>query len=161
VLEHLQDVFTGGTDTSAIAVGWALAALINHSNIMEKARLEIDLVVGKNRHVEESDIPKLSYLQAIVKETLRLHPAGGPFITRDSTEDTRIGGYHIPAKTRLLVNVQDKIHSFTRYLSDSSTSEKLPRAQMEVSKQVSQLQKVRESKKSKYREVLMIHNNNS
>lgn len=71
---------------------------------MEKARKEIDTVVGKSRLVEESDITNLSYLQAIVKETLRLHPTG-PLIVRESSEDCTIGGYEIPAKTRLFVNV--------------------------------------------------------
>ncbi|KAL3533881.1 hypothetical protein ACH5RR_007402 [Cinchona calisaya] len=101
----ILDVFTGGSDTSAIAVEWALAELINHPNIMEKVAQEIDFVVGKNRLVQESDIPKLPYLQAVVKESLRLHPPGGSFIVRESSEHCNIEGYHIPAKTRLLVNV--------------------------------------------------------
>ncbi|KAF5175180.1 Cytochrome p450 [Thalictrum thalictroides] len=67
-----------GTDTSAITTEWALAELINHPNIFEKAREEIDFVVGKSRLVEESDIQKLPYLHAIVKETLRLHPNKSP-----------------------------------------------------------------------------------
>lgn len=71
---------------------------------MEKARAEIDIVVGRNRIVEESDTTNLPYLQAIVKETLRLHPTG-PMIVRESSEHCTVGGYDIPAKTRLFVNV--------------------------------------------------------
>lgn len=71
---------------------------------MEKARQEIDLVIGKNRIVEESDIVNLPYLQAIVKETLRLHPTG-PLVVRESAEDCIIGSYLIPAKTRMFVNL--------------------------------------------------------
>ncbi|KAJ0110319.1 hypothetical protein Patl1_01389 [Pistacia atlantica] len=58
---------------------------------------------GKSRLVEESDIVNLPYLQAIVKETLRLHPTG-PMIVRESTENCTINGYDIPARTRLFVN---------------------------------------------------------
>ncbi|CAI9787561.1 unnamed protein product [Fraxinus pennsylvanica] len=65
----ILDIFAAGTDTSAITTEWALAELINHPNILHKAQQEIDSVVGKNRLIEESDIPKLPYLQAIVKET--------------------------------------------------------------------------------------------
>ncbi|KAH6812458.1 hypothetical protein C2S51_026220 [Perilla frutescens var. frutescens] len=65
---------------------------------------EIDSVIGKDRLVEESDIPSLPYLQAVVKETLRLHPTG-PMIVRESSEDCTIAGYDIAAKTRLFVNV--------------------------------------------------------
>ena len=56
------------------------------------------------RLVEESDIVNLPFLQAIVKETLRLHPTG-PVIVRESSKRCTIGDYEIPPKTRLLVNV--------------------------------------------------------
>ncbi|EEF29985.1 cytochrome P450, putative [Ricinus communis] len=99
-----QNIFGAGTDTSSITVEWGLAELINHPHVMEKARLEIDSVVGNTRLVEESDIANLPYLQAIVKEVLRLHPTG-PLIVRESSEDCTIAGYTIPAKTRLFVNI--------------------------------------------------------
>ncbi|KAK4380436.1 hypothetical protein RND71_002298 [Anisodus tanguticus] len=99
----ILDIFAAGTDTAAITVEWALAELINHPSIMQKAVQEIDFIIGKNRLMEESDISNLPYLQAIVKETLRLHPTG-PMIIRESTEDCCIGGYYIPKNTRLLVN---------------------------------------------------------
>ncbi|XVE61224.1 hypothetical protein DITRI_Ditri06bG0022300 [Diplodiscus trichospermus] len=100
----VMNFFGAGTDTSSITIGWGVAELINHPNVMEKAQKEIDSVVGRNRILEESDIEKLPYLQAIVKETLRLHP-GGPLVVRESTEDCVIGGYDIPEGTRLFVNV--------------------------------------------------------
>ncbi|XVF56046.1 hypothetical protein PTKIN_Ptkin06aG0085600 [Pterospermum kingtungense] len=64
---------------------------------MEKAQIEIDSVVRRNRIVEQSDIENLPYLQAIIKETLRLHPAG-PLSVRESTEDCMIGSYEIPVE---------------------------------------------------------------
>lgn len=76
---------------------------MNHPTIMDKAVEEIDSVVGKRRVVEESDMANLPYLEAIVNETLRLHPTG-PMIIRESTEDCCIGGYLVPGNTRLLVN---------------------------------------------------------
>ncbi|XP_076918898.1 cytochrome P450 93A3-like [Bidens hawaiensis] len=98
------DILIAGTDTSAITIEWALAELINHPNIMKKAVEEIDQVIGKNRLIQESDIPNLPFLQAIVKESLRLHPTI-PLIPRSSTQDCTVGGYHIPANTTTLVNV--------------------------------------------------------
>lgn len=83
---------------------WALAELINNPNILQNAVEELDSVIGKNRLVEESDIPNLPYLQAIVKETLRIHPTG-PLILRECNKDCLIAGYFIKAKTRLFVNV--------------------------------------------------------
>ncbi|XP_050229047.1 3,9-dihydroxypterocarpan 6A-monooxygenase-like [Mercurialis annua] len=104
IKSFIMDIFTAGTDTSAITTEWALAELINHPEIMNKARQEIDSVIGMNRLVQESDITNLPYVQAIVKETLRLHPTG-PMTVRESTEDCVINGYEIPARTRLFVNI--------------------------------------------------------
>ncbi|PIA56563.1 hypothetical protein AQUCO_00700720v1 [Aquilegia coerulea] len=97
------DILTAGTDTSGIVVEWAMSELINHPTILQKAIEEIDSVVGKNRLVKESDIQDLPYLQAIFKETLRLHPPI-PIFDRESTEDCNIAGYDIPAKTILFIN---------------------------------------------------------
>ena len=72
--------------------------------MLEKARLEIDAVVGKSRIVEESDIKNLPYLQAIVKETLRLHPPV-PLNLRESSTSEVVCGYNIPPKTRLFINI--------------------------------------------------------
>ncbi|KAI4353956.1 hypothetical protein L6164_002872 [Bauhinia variegata] len=81
-----------------------LKELINHPNIMEKARKEIDSVIGKDRIVTEADIANLPYLQAVVKETLRLHPPG-PLLLRKSTAKCTVAGYDIPANTWLFINV--------------------------------------------------------
>nr|QWK52261.1 cytochrome P450 93D1 [Isatis tinctoria] len=100
----IMNIYGGGTDTSAITVEWALAELINHPEIMKKAQQEIEQVVGNNRLVEETDLCNLSYIRAVVKETLRLHP-GGPIFVRESDEECVVAGYRIPAKTRVIVNV--------------------------------------------------------
>ncbi|CAI9297770.1 unnamed protein product [Lactuca saligna] len=100
----ILNLFVAGSDSSALTVEWGLAELINNPRVMKKAIEEIDRVIGKNRILEESDIPNLPYLQAIVKETLRLHPTA-PIIPRTSTEDCVVGGYHIPSKTTVFVNV--------------------------------------------------------
>ncbi|XP_076939860.1 cytochrome P450 93A3-like [Bidens hawaiensis] len=68
----ILDILAAATDTSAITIEWALAELINHPNIKKKAVEETEQVIGKKRHLQESDIPNLPYLQAIVKKTLRL-----------------------------------------------------------------------------------------
>ena len=58
---------------------------------------------GRDRLVEESDLPKLPYMHAITKESLRLHPPI-PMVNRQSTENVTIHGYDIPAGTILFVN---------------------------------------------------------
>ncbi|KAF3446244.1 hypothetical protein FNV43_RR11423 [Rhamnella rubrinervis] len=99
----------GGTDTTAVSLTWALSLLLNNPQVLKKAQSELHQHVGRERHVKESDIKKLVYLQAIVKETLRLYPAAPLSVAHQSIQDCTVGGYHIPAGTRLLVNLA-KIH---------------------------------------------------
>ena len=85
---------------------WALSLLLNNEEALKKAQLELDEKVGRSRQVKESDVNNLPYLQAIVKETLRLYPVMPLLLSHESVEDCTVSGYHIPAKTRLIVNVQ-------------------------------------------------------
>ncbi|XP_062022925.1 cytochrome P450 CYP82D47-like [Rosa rugosa] len=99
----------GGTDTTTVTLTWALSLLVNNPSILKKAQNELDTKVGRNRQVNESDVKNLVYLQAIIKETLRLYPAVPLLAPHESTEDCTVGNYHVPAKTRLIVNIW-KLH---------------------------------------------------
>ncbi|CAA7395621.1 unnamed protein product [Spirodela intermedia] len=100
-----QDMIAGGTETSAVTVEWAMAEILRRPEIFEKAWEELDRVVGRERCVEEKDIPNLPFIESIVKETMRLHPAVPMLVPRYSREDTTVAGYHVPAGTEVLVNV--------------------------------------------------------
>ncbi|TYJ18624.1 hypothetical protein E1A91_A09G135900v1 [Gossypium mustelinum] len=82
----------------------AMEELINHPNIFKILREEIDSIVGNNRLIKESDVPKLPYLQAVAKEILRLHPPS-PFLRRLSNKDSKINGFDIQKGTRVFINV--------------------------------------------------------
>ena len=84
---------------------WALSLLLNREQAYEKLQKELDQHVGRDRAVRESDLKNLVYLQAVVKETLRMYPAGQLSVPHESIEDCTVAGYHIPAKTRLWVNL--------------------------------------------------------
>ena len=65
--------------TMSSTVEWAMAMLLKNPEKMTKARVELEEVLGKAGRIQELDISKFLYLQAIVKETLRLHPSA-PFL---------------------------------------------------------------------------------
>ncbi|PSS31383.1 Cytochrome P450 82A3 like [Actinidia chinensis var. chinensis] len=98
-------LISGGADTTTVMLTWALSLIMNNRHVLKKAQEELDFHVGKERQVDESDIPKLAYLQAIVKETLRLYPAGPLSGVREFTEDCTVHGYYIAKGTRLMVNL--------------------------------------------------------
>ena len=92
-------------DTSATMIEWALSELIKHPPMMKKVINELEKVVGMERMVEESDLESLEYLNMVVKETLRLHPVAPLLIPHESMEDCTVDGFHIPQKSRVIVNV--------------------------------------------------------
>nr|WNT44085.1 CYP82C153 [Corydalis yanhusuo] len=111
------NIFLGGIDTTMVSLVWALALLLNNPHVLKKAQDELDIHVGKERQVDESDIKNLTYLQAIVKETMRLYPAGQLSAQREASEDCTLADYHVQAGTRLIVNLW-KIHRDPRVWSD-------------------------------------------
>ncbi|XP_058081651.1 cytochrome P450 CYP82D47-like [Magnolia sinica] len=112
-------VVGGGTDTTAITLTWALSLLMNNRHVLKKAQAELDLHVGKDRHVEESDIKNLVYLQAIAKETMCLYPAAPLSGPHEAMEDCHIGGFYVPVGTRLLTNIW-KLHRDPNVWQDPS-----------------------------------------
>ncbi|KAJ4821910.1 hypothetical protein Tsubulata_017056 [Turnera subulata] len=104
-----KGLMLAASDTAAVTLVWALAAIINNPRVLKKIQLELDSVVGKERLVQESDFNDLVYLKAVVKEVQRLYPAAPLAVPHESLEDCTLGGYHVPKGTRLLINVW-KIH---------------------------------------------------
>ncbi|XP_030481393.1 cytochrome P450 CYP82D47 [Cannabis sativa] len=99
------NLIAGGSDTTTGTVVWAISLLMNNRHVLRKAQEEIDSHVGKDRVVNDTDIAHLAYLQAIVKETLRLYPVAPLAGPRVFTEDCTVGGYHVSKGTRLIANL--------------------------------------------------------
>ncbi|XP_010501770.1 PREDICTED: cytochrome P450 705A20-like [Camelina sativa] len=86
-----RELFLAGTDTSSQTIQWAMAEIINKPSIFERLR-------------QETNLPRLLYLQAVVKETLRLHQPA-PLLIRKFEERCKVGGFCIPENTTLVVNI--------------------------------------------------------
>ncbi|KAL6875692.1 hypothetical protein ACP4OV_013205 [Aristida adscensionis] len=105
LLSLFSDLFSAATDTSAATVEWVIAELLLNPSSMEKAREELTQVIGSKPEIEESDIGQLKYLQAIVKETFRLHPPAPFLLPHQAETTTQIRGYTVPKGARILINV--------------------------------------------------------
>lgn len=94
-----------GTDTTAVTLEWAMANLLNHPDVLAKAKTELNNVVSsKGRLMEESDTSTCTYLNNVISETLRLYPAGPMLVPHASSVDCKVAGYDIPRGTWLFVN---------------------------------------------------------
>jgi cytochrome P450 len=100
----LIDIIQGGTDTTSSTLEWTMAEVLNKPDILHKIQTELDQVVGKDRLVEESDLPQLQFLSLVIKEALRLHPPQ-PVIPHHSSSPCFIDDYFIPEGAAVIVNV--------------------------------------------------------
>ncbi|KAL5846080.1 hypothetical protein ACOSQ3_009604 [Xanthoceras sorbifolium] len=102
----LWEMIFRGTDTTAILTEWVMAELVLNPDVQANLHRELDLIVG-NKTVTDSDVAKLPYLQAVIKETLRVHPPG-PLLSwaRLSTSDVHLSNdMVVPANTTTMVNM--------------------------------------------------------
>ncbi|KAM3308544.1 hypothetical protein P3S67_010288 [Capsicum chacoense] len=81
-----------------------MAELLRKPEELNKVRQEIIEKIGTERPVKESDIDKLPYLQAIVKETLRLYPAAALLLPHKAQNDIEVLGYTVPKDSQVFVN---------------------------------------------------------
>ncbi|KAI7733798.1 hypothetical protein M8C21_012549 [Ambrosia artemisiifolia] len=102
----VQDLFLAGTDTTSNTLEWAMAELIHNPEKMLKAREEIKKVIGNDdRAFEEPDVSRVPYLQAVIKETLRLHPPVTFLVPHKAITDVEIKGYVVPKDSQIMCNL--------------------------------------------------------
>ncbi|KAB2030101.1 hypothetical protein ERO13_D05G201266v2 [Gossypium hirsutum] len=99
------NMILAGSDTTTVTLVWCLSLMLNNPPILKKAQEELDTHISKDRFVNETDIGKLVYIQAIIKETFRMYPPAPLSAPRELNESCSIGGYNIPKGTRLIINL--------------------------------------------------------
>lgn len=99
------DVILGATDTSSTTIEWTMTELLRNPEKIKKVHEELERVIGNRKIVEESDINQLHYLEAVVKETMRLHPVIPLLVPHSPSVATVVAGYTIPKGSRVLINV--------------------------------------------------------
>ncbi|GLJ36972.1 hypothetical protein SUGI_0748220 [Cryptomeria japonica] len=104
VLYIVENINVAAIETTLWSIEWGIAELVNHPRIQKKVREELDSVLGYGVQITEPDIVRLPYLQAVVKETLRLRMAIPLLVPHMNLHDAKLGGYDIPAESKILVN---------------------------------------------------------
>ncbi|KAF9894656.1 hypothetical protein FE257_006544 [Aspergillus nanangensis] len=93
----------GGDTTGVVLDMFTLAALM-YPEAIARAQEEIDRVVGTDRLPSFEDVDKLPYVAAMIKESLRWHPAAPFGLPHSVTEDDTYNGYDIPKGTTVIAS---------------------------------------------------------
>ncbi|WP_043262792.1 cytochrome P450 [Streptomyces sp. CT34] len=82
--------------TTGVAISWTLHLLGRHPEIAERVADELDRVLGDRPAPAYTDLRRLTYLEMVLKESMRLFPPG-PYGARETTEPLVLGDHEIPA----------------------------------------------------------------
>ncbi|MBV8051672.1 MAG: cytochrome P450, partial [Acidobacteriaceae bacterium] len=91
-----------GYDSTANAIAWAWYLLSRNPVAARKLYCEVRDVLG-GRAPTFHDLPRMVYTRMVVQETLRIYPSAW-VIARTAIADDNIDGYHVPAKTVLIMS---------------------------------------------------------
>jgi cytochrome P450 len=101
--DEILTMFAAGHETTAITLTWTFYLLSQHPHVLRKLQSEVDEVLG-GRVPALADLPQLPYTLAVFEESMRLYPSA-PIIPRLTQRETTLGAHHLPASSRVLVNL--------------------------------------------------------
>ncbi|KAI8504826.1 hypothetical protein Bbelb_169350 [Branchiostoma belcheri] len=120
ILTTVNDVFGGGMETSTTTLRWILAFLLHHPEVQTRIQEELQTVLCANDPVRLSDRERLPYLEATIREVLRMRPVAPLAIPHKTIRDTSVGDYDVPQGTRVMFNLW-AIHHDERHWTDPAT----------------------------------------
>jgi cytochrome P450 len=91
-------LFQAGHETSATALVWWARLVAEDDGVARKIQRELDDML-EGREPTVADAPKLDYLQATLKEAMRLYPPVAALMSRRAVRDVRIGEWKIPQRS--------------------------------------------------------------
>ncbi|KAL0395276.1 UNVERIFIED_CONTAM: Trimethyltridecatetraene synthase [Sesamum latifolium] len=101
---NTENLLVGGTDNTATTVEWIIREILRLSRTIEKAKEELDRVIERDKWVEEKDHFQLPYIDAIIMESMRLHPLATLLAPHYAMEDCKIAGYDVAKGTTVIIN---------------------------------------------------------
>uniref|UniRef100_A0A182U3V9 Cytochrome P450 n=1 Tax=Anopheles melas TaxID=34690 RepID=A0A182U3V9_9DIPT len=106
IREEVDTFILGGHDTTATSISWTLFLLGTDPTVQERVVQEIECVMGDGgeRWPTMRELNEMRYLEACIKEGLRLYPSI-PIIGRRLTEDVRLADHVVPAGTNAVIVV--------------------------------------------------------
>ncbi|XP_050553874.1 cytochrome P450 4C1 [Spodoptera frugiperda] len=93
IREHVDTVVAAAYDTTATTITFVLIMLGTYPEVQNRVYKEIQSVLGnEDTDLTKDNLPKLVYLDAVLKETLRLYPPS-PCVARRIDSDVKLKNY--------------------------------------------------------------------
>ncbi|KAH7905603.1 cytochrome P450 [Hygrophoropsis aurantiaca] len=111
--DNIASLFLAGHDTTAGAMSTLIYYLAVHPKIQDTARNEVISILGPTADpfVGMLSPQSMPYLNACIREALRINPPADYITPRISPVDVTLGNYYIPASTPLVCNTYAVHHS--------------------------------------------------
>src|SRR5262249_653588 len=91
--DEVMTLFLAGQETTAVALAWTWYLLAGHPEAEERLLAELRERLG-DRPLTVEDVPRLKYSEAVMLESMRLHPPAY-VLGREAIHDTEVGGHRI------------------------------------------------------------------
>ncbi|GAM23952.1 hypothetical protein SAMD00019534_071270, partial [Acytostelium subglobosum LB1] len=105
ILHVGMDFMLAGSDSTAGTIEWFCLFMINNPEIQEKAYNELVTVIGKGCRPDVKHRANTPYINAAIKEVMRMRPIGPLGIPRQAKQDCMVGGYFVPKGTQMIQNI--------------------------------------------------------
>jgi cytochrome P450 len=100
--DELMTALAAGHETTATALAWAFERILSTPDVYERLREELRAAGGEQAAPDK--LAALPYLDATIKEVLRLRPVV-PVVGRILQKDIQIGGYDLPSGTPVAASI--------------------------------------------------------
>jgi cytochrome P450 len=115
IRDEIMTMFLAGHETTANVLTWTWYLLATHPEIQHRVQSEAREVLG-GRQPTAADIPRLTFCEQTIRESMRLYPPAY-LVGRRPVEDITIGQHFIPAGTNVLMS-QWIVHRDPRWFAD-------------------------------------------
>ena len=118
VRDEAMTIFLAGHETTANALAWTWYLLSQSPEVEARVHEEVDRVLG-GRTPSVADLPKLTFIEQVITESMRLYPPAW-IVGRRAIGPYEVGGYTLPARCLVLLSPY-VLHRDARFFAEPET----------------------------------------